>query len=76
MSSGLFFLGWFCLTGPKWTGQVPSGTTQIPSPNNSILVFGRVPVCADSDLPTAHDLAKQIQLSAPPNPSNDSDTPP
>ena len=68
--------GDYLITGPNWTGQVPSGTTQISSPNNSVLVFGRVLVYADSDLPTAHDLAKQIQLSAPPNPSNDSDTTP
>jgi hypothetical protein len=55
--------GNYLITGPKWTGQVPSGTTQISSPNNSVLVFGRVLVYADSDLPTAHALAKQIQLS-------------
>lgn len=68
--------GDYLITGPNWTGQVPSGTTQIPSPNNSVLVFGRVLVYADSDLPTAHDLAKHIQLTPPPNPSNDSDTTP
>jgi Uncharacterized conserved protein len=68
--------GDYLVTGPNWTGQVPSGTKQISSPNNSVPFFGRVLVYADSDLPTAHDLAKQIQLSAPPNPSNDSDTTP
>jgi hypothetical protein len=55
--------GDYLITGPDWKGQVPSGTTQISSPNNSVLVLGRVLVCSDSDLPTAHNLAKQIQLS-------------
>jgi hypothetical protein len=42
---------------------VPSGLTQISSPNNSVLVLGRVLVYSDSDLSTAYDLAKQIQLT-------------
>jgi hypothetical protein len=37
--------------------------TQIASPNNSVLVLGRVLVYGDGDLSTAYDLAKQIQLS-------------
>jgi len=36
---------------------------QIASPNNSVLVPGRILVYSDSDLPTAYDLAKQIQLT-------------
>jgi len=36
--------------------------TQICSPNDSVLVFSRVLVYSDSDLPTAYGLAKQIQL--------------
>ncbi len=66
--------GDYLITGPNWTGQVPSGTTQISSPHNTVLVFGRMLVYADSDLPIAHDLAKKIQLTAPLNPSNNSDT--
>jgi hypothetical protein len=37
--------------------------TQISSPNNSVLVMGRVIGESDSDLPTAYDLSKQIQLT-------------
>ena len=51
------------ITGPGWKGAVPQGMTQISSPNNSVLVFGRVFVESDSDLPTAYELAKQIQLT-------------
>jgi hypothetical protein len=55
--------GDYLITGPNWKGQIPSGMTQISSPNNSVIVIGRVFVENDSDLPTAYDLAKQIQLT-------------
>jgi hypothetical protein len=55
--------GDYLITGPGWKGQAPSGITQISSPNNAVLVFGRVLVESDSDLPTAYDLSKQIQLT-------------
>jgi hypothetical protein len=55
--------GDYLITGPGWKGQVPSGMTQISSPNNSVLVIGRVLVYSDSDLTTAYDLAKQITLA-------------
>jgi hypothetical protein len=54
--------GDYLITGPNWKGQVPSGMTQISSPNNSVLVLGRVLVYNDSDLSTAYGLSKQIQL--------------
>jgi hypothetical protein len=54
--------GDYLITGPGWKGQVPSGMTQISSPNNSVLVLGRILVHSDSDLATAYGLAKQIQL--------------
>jgi hypothetical protein len=55
--------GDYLITGPDWQGQVPGGMTQIASPNNSVLVIGRVLVYNDSDLSTAYGLAKQIQLT-------------
>ena len=55
--------GDYLITGPGWSGQAPSGMTQISSPNNSVLVIGRVLVYNDSDLPTAYDLATQLQLA-------------
>ena len=55
--------GDYLITGPNWKRQVPSGMKQISSPNNSVLVVGRVFVENDSDIPTAHGLAKQIQLT-------------
>jgi hypothetical protein len=55
--------GDFLITGPGWKGQVPGGMPQIASPNNAVLVFGRVLVESDSDLPAAYGLTKQIQLT-------------
>jgi hypothetical protein len=51
------------ITGPGWKGIVPQGMTQISSPKNSVMVFGRVLVYSDSDLTTAYDLAKQMDLT-------------
>jgi len=56
--------GDYLITGPGWKGQVPGGMTQIASPNNSVLVLGRVLVESDSDVATAYGLAKQIQLKS------------
>jgi hypothetical protein len=55
--------GDYLITGPKWKGAVPQGMAQIASPNNSVLVIGRVFVENESDLLTAYCLAKQIQLA-------------
>jgi hypothetical protein len=55
--------GEYLVSGPRWEGTVPQGMTRIFSPNNSVLVIGRILVYTDSDLPTAYDLAKQIQMA-------------
>ena len=55
--------GDYLITGPNWKGQVPGSMTQISSPNNSVLVLGRVLMYSDSDLSTAYDLSKQLQLT-------------
>lgn len=51
------------ITGPGWKGTVPQGMTHVSSPNNSVMVFGRVLVYNDGDLATAYDLAKQMRLA-------------
>jgi hypothetical protein len=55
--------GDFLITGPGWHGTVPAGLTQIASPDNTVFLIGRVLVESDSDLATAYDLSKQIQLT-------------
>ena len=55
--------GDYLITRPGWKGQAPGGMKQISSPNNSVLMFARVQVLSVSDLSTAYDLSKQIQLT-------------
>jgi len=55
--------GDYLIAGPGWEGQVPSGMTRVSSPNNSVLVLGRVFVESESDLPAAYDLSKKIRLT-------------
>ncbi len=55
--------GDYLITRPGWKGQVPGGLKQISSPNNSVILVGRVLVESDSDLSTAYDLSKQIKLT-------------
>src|SRR5215471_6680377 len=54
--------GDFLISGPGWKGAVQRGMAQICSPNNSVVVIGRVFVADNGDLPIAHALARQIQL--------------
>lgn len=54
--------GEFLLSGPRWTGAVPDDMTCIPTPNQSVLVIGRVFVDDDEDQPTAYALAQQLRL--------------
>jgi hypothetical protein len=55
--------GDYLLSGPGWKGTVPDGMKRISSPNNSVLVIGRVFVASPGDQPTAYALAKQLQLA-------------
>ncbi len=55
--------GDYLISGPGWRGAVPPGVTQISSPNNAVLVIGRVLVESDGDLATAYGLGKQIRLT-------------
>ncbi len=55
--------GDYLISGPGWKGSLPAGVTQISSPNNNVLLIGRVLVESDSDLATAYGLEKQIQLT-------------
>lgn len=55
--------GEYLVSGPGRKGTMPEGMTQISSPNNSVLVLGRVFVESESDLSAAYNLAKQIQLT-------------
>jgi hypothetical protein len=55
--------GEYLISGPGWKGAAPRGMTRISSPNNAVLVVGRVFVENDDDLPNAYGLAQQIGLT-------------
>jgi hypothetical protein len=55
--------GDYLLIGPGWKGTMPQGIPQISSPNNSVLVIGRIFVESESDFSSAYDLAQQIRLT-------------
>jgi hypothetical protein len=55
--------GDFLISGPGWHGTVPNGVTQIASPDNKVVLLGRVFVQNDSDVSTAYALSEQIQLT-------------
>jgi hypothetical protein len=55
--------GDYLITGPGWKGQAPGVMKQISSPNNSVILVGRVLVENDSDVVEAYNLSKQIQLT-------------
>jgi len=54
--------GDYLVTGPGWSGSVPPGLRRISSPDNRVLIIGRVLVENDNDLTTAYSLSKQITL--------------
>jgi hypothetical protein len=55
--------GSYLISGPGWQGQIPEGMTQIASPDNKVLLIGRVLVYNGSDVATAYGLSKQMQLT-------------
>jgi hypothetical protein len=55
--------GDYLISGPGWRGALPEGVKHISSPDNTVLLIGRVLVESDSDLASADGLEKQIQLT-------------
>lgn len=55
--------GDYLITGPRWKGKVPDDLPRISSPNNSVLVLGRVFVENEGDLTAAYNLSTQITLT-------------
>jgi hypothetical protein len=53
------------LIDPDSFVPIYQGMAQISSPNNCVLVIGRIFVESDSDLATAYGLAGQIKLTPP-----------
>jgi len=55
--------GTFLISGPGWQGTVPTGVTQVKSPDNSVILFGRVLVQNASQVSVAYNLSIQMTLT-------------
>ncbi len=55
--------GNFLISGPGWHGTVPNGVTQITSPDNKVLLIGRVLVQNASEVSVEYNLSIQIKLT-------------
>jgi hypothetical protein len=53
----------FVISGPDWHGTVPADAKQVSSPDNRVLLIGRVLVTGDTDLPAARALSEQLRLA-------------
>ena len=55
--------GTFLISGPGWQGTVPAGVTQLKSPDNSVILFGRVLVQNSSEVSIAYNLSIHMKLT-------------
>jgi hypothetical protein len=55
--------GNFLISGPGWSGTLPNGVSQITSPDNNVILFGRVLVQNASDVSVAYSLSSQMKLT-------------
>ncbi len=55
--------GNFLISGPGSHGTVPNGVTQITSPDNKVLLIGRVLVQNASEVSVAYNLSTQMHLT-------------
>ncbi len=55
--------GNFLISGPGWQGTVPSGVTQVASPDNKVFLIGRVLVENASEVPIAYNLSIEMKLT-------------
>jgi hypothetical protein len=55
--------GIYLLTGPDWKGTVPEGMTEIKSPTNFGLIFGRTLVNGQDDLNQAIEIQQSIKAA-------------
>ena len=46
--------GQFLITGPDWSGQIPSGMTQVQVPTNMVWAIGRTQTNSKVDYPAVH----------------------
>jgi hypothetical protein len=53
----------FAITGPKWTGTLPSGMTEIKAPTNMVWIIGRTQTNGKDDYAAVHAVQDQYALT-------------
>jgi hypothetical protein len=54
----------FLITGPKWSGSVPSGMKEIKAPTNMVWLLGRIQVNSEADgIKTVIPIEKKINIT-------------
>ena len=48
--------GTFVVTGPRWRGELPAGTTRVASPTDTVWIIGRIMVEGPEDVPAVNAL--------------------
>jgi len=55
--------GNFAITGPKWSGELPEGVTEVKSPTRWVWIIGRFACSGSSDYDNVHKLQDQMKLT-------------
>jgi len=55
--------GNFAITGPKWSGDLPEGVTEIKSPTRWVWIIGRFACAGSADYDNVHKLQDQLKLT-------------
>lgn len=55
--------GSFLISGPGWRGTVPNGVRHIKSPDDTVLLLGRVLPKSRGDVSAAYELSKRARLT-------------
>ncbi|MGE9746644.1 DUF1254 domain-containing protein [Bdellovibrio bacteriovorus] len=57
------YKGDFAITGPGWTGDLPTGVTEIKAPTNTVWIIGRTQTNGPKDFAAVREIQKKYRLT-------------